>query len=73
VTISYYAVEGGSLTMTDSEGKPFRGRGGDRVMHKLQTGEDPTMIAKQLTMKIHTTVRGDRVAAAKSCSVSGIV
>ena len=65
MALSYYALEGGSLTMTDSEGKPFRGRSGDQVRHKLQTGEASTMIAKPLTMKIYSMVRGDRVAAAK--------
>jgi hypothetical protein len=38
--------------------KPFRGRSGDRVRHKLQPGEYPTVIAG-LTLKIYTTVRGD--------------
>jgi hypothetical protein len=39
--------------MTDGEEKPFRGKRGERVTHRLQAGEDPTIIAKKrLTMKI---------------------
>ena len=45
--------------MVDRFYKPFRARHGDRVTHKLQPGEDPTMIAKRLTLKIYLMVRGD--------------
>ena len=56
VTLDYV---GDRLTMTDGEGMPFRGRSGDRVMHKMLPGEDPTVIAKRLTMRIYGMVRGD--------------
>jgi hypothetical protein len=39
--------------------KPFRGRSGDRVTHQVQAGENPTVIAKRLTMRIYGMVRGD--------------
>jgi hypothetical protein len=40
---------------------PFRGKGGDRVTHKLG-GEDASTIAKRLTLKIYRMVRGDGMA-----------
>ena len=58
VTLGYYVLDD-RLTMTDGEGMPFRGRSGDRVMHKMLPGEDPTVIAKRLTMRIYGMVRGD--------------
>jgi hypothetical protein len=59
VTIGYYVLDGDLLTMTDGEGTPFRGKGGDRVTHKLEAGEDPSTTAKRLTLKIYRMVRGD--------------
>ena len=44
--------------MTDGAGTPVRGRSGEGITHKLQAGEDPTVIAKRLTLKIHEMVRG---------------
>ena len=49
--------------MTDGAGTPVRGRSGEGITHKLQAGEDPTMIAKRLTMKIYRMVRGDGMAS----------
>ena len=47
------------LTMTDGKGgTPFRGESGERITHKLRTGEDLDAIAKRLTMKICRTIRG---------------
>ena len=47
------------LTMTDGKGgTPFRGESGERIKHKLQTGEDLDAIAKRLTMKICRAIRG---------------
>ena len=63
VTTGYYTVADGILTMTDSKGVPVRDlNNGERVTHKLQAGEDPTMIAKRLTMKIYRMMRGDGMA-----------
>ena len=39
VTVGYYIMEDDLLTMTDGDGKPFRGRSGEKVTHKLQAGE----------------------------------
>ena len=58
VTIGYYVLDDGILTMTDGEGAPFRSTGGDRITHRLQSDEDPTVIARRLTMKIYRMVRG---------------
>jgi hypothetical protein len=45
--------------MTDGKGgTPFRGESGERIKHKLQTGEDLDAIAKRLTMKICRAIRG---------------
>ena len=62
VTIGYYVLEGNLLTMTDGEGKPFRGTSGERVTQKIQAGEDPSIVAKRLTMRIYRMVRGDGMA-----------
>ena len=37
VTVGYYVLEDGLLTMTDGEGEPIRGRDGLKITHKLQT------------------------------------
>ncbi len=49
--------------MTDGESTPVRGRSGERVTHWLWAGEDPTLIAKRLTMKIYRMVRCDGMAS----------
>lgn len=58
-TVGYYVVEGNLLTMTYGDGKPFHGRGGEKITHRLQAGDDPTVIAKRLTLQIHRASRGD--------------
>jgi hypothetical protein len=58
-TVGYYVVEGNLLTMTYGDGKPFRGRSGEKITHKLNPGDDPTVIAKRLTLQIHRASRGD--------------
>jgi hypothetical protein len=55
-------VEGKLLTMTYGDGKPFLGRSGDRIRHKLLRDDDPTVIAKRLTLRIHRSSYGDRMA-----------
>jgi hypothetical protein len=59
LAVGYYTLDGSLLTMTDGKGgTPFRGESGERIKHKLQTGEDLDAIAKRLTMKICRTIRG---------------
>ena len=58
-TVGYYVVEGKLLMMTHGDGKPFHGRSGEKIAHKLQPGDDPTVIAKRLTLQIHRASRGD--------------
>jgi hypothetical protein len=52
-TVGYYVVEGNLVTMTDRDGMPFHGRSGEKITHKLQTGDEPAIIAKRLTLQIH--------------------
>ena len=44
--------------MTHGDGKPFHGRSGEKIAHKLQPGDDPTVIAKRLTLQIHREYAG---------------
>jgi len=55
VTVGYYILRDGVLTMTDDEGAPVRGQSGEKIkiQQKLKDGEDATVIAKRLTMKIY--------------------
>jgi hypothetical protein len=59
VTIGFYTLKDGLLTMTDGDGAPVRSRGGDKFVHKLQPNENPDAIAKRLTVKIHRMAQGD--------------
>jgi hypothetical protein len=52
-------VEDGVLTMTEGEGAPFRARGGEKITHRLQRGEDTVPIAKRLTLRIRRSVCGN--------------
>ena len=61
LTLGYYVLDDGILTMTDGDGSPFRSTGGDRITHRLQSGEDLTVVAKRLTMKIYHMVRRDNM------------
>ena len=61
-TVGYYVIEGKLLTMTHGDGKPFLGRSGERITQKLQRGDDPSVIAKRLTLQIHRSRRGDGMA-----------
>ena len=57
--IGYYVLEGDVLTMTDGNGVPVRRRyGGDLYRHTLQEGEDPSVIAKRLTLSVWRTNTG---------------
>jgi hypothetical protein len=38
---------------------PYRGQFGEKTTPRLQAGEDPTLIARRLTMGIQRTLRGD--------------
>jgi hypothetical protein len=48
VTVGYYILRDGVLTMTDDEGAPVRGQSGEKIkiQQKLKDGEDATVIAK---------------------------
>jgi hypothetical protein len=62
VTVGYYILRDGVLTMTDDEGAPVRGQSGEKIkiQQKLKDGEDATVIAKRLTMKIYRMRNGDK-------------
>ncbi|MGY3233324.1 hypothetical protein ACVWZ4_006122 [Bradyrhizobium sp. USDA 4472] len=60
VTLGYYVVEKGILTMTDGDGTPVRpGMSGELVTHRLQPGEVAAEVAKRLTRRVRLMVRGD--------------
>ena len=61
-TVGYYIIEGKLLTMTHGDGRPFIGRSGERITQKLQRDDDPTVIAKRLTLQIYRSRRGDGMA-----------
>jgi hypothetical protein len=52
-TVGFYVLEGDVLTMTDGDGKPVRRRySGEVYKQKLAEGDDPSVIAKRLTLSI---------------------
>jgi hypothetical protein len=59
VTIGYYTLADGVLTMTDSKGRPVRTSSGEKRVHRLQEGEDPRSIASRLTKQIRMSMRGE--------------
>jgi hypothetical protein len=63
VSIGYYMLADGLLTMTDADGAPVRSRGGDKFVRKLQPDENPDIVAKRLTVKIHRMASGDEHGA----------
>jgi hypothetical protein len=50
------------LTMTDSKGAPVRSYGGDKYKQKVAEGDNVTLIAQRLTMKIHLSRSGNDMA-----------
>jgi hypothetical protein len=62
VTIGYYVLTDDVLTMTDSKGAPVRSRGGDKYEQKIKEGDNVTLIAQRLTMKIYRSRTGNDVA-----------
>jgi len=59
VTVGHYVVEGGLVTLVDSDGKPLRRRAGDRYTHKLQPGENPDAVACRMTLLAYHAAQGD--------------
>jgi hypothetical protein len=59
VTIGYYVLQDGLLTMTDGEGAAVRGRAGEKITHKMRPGDDAGTIARRLTLQIHRMARGE--------------
>jgi hypothetical protein len=65
VTIGFYTLADGVLTMTDSKGAAVRERqSGETYTHKMQPGEDAEVIAKRLTLEIYRMLRGETAAPA---------
>lgn len=65
ISVGYYIVTDGVLTMTDSKGAAVRNpHNGERCTHKLADGEDSRAIASRLTKKIRTARAGGDAAAA---------
>jgi hypothetical protein len=59
VTIGYFVLQDGLLTMTDGEGTAIRNRTGEKVTHKLKHEEDAGVIARRLTLQIHRMAKGE--------------
>ena len=53
VTAGHYILEDGLLTMVDADGKPLRGTGGEKIVHRMQDGENPDSIACRLTLMLY--------------------
>jgi hypothetical protein len=61
--IGHYTIEGDLLTMCDAEGVPLRNANtGERITHRLASGENRVTIAKRLTLKIWREARGDEIS-----------
>jgi hypothetical protein len=57
-------VESDLLTMTDSDGAPLRDANtGERIAHRLVSGENEKAVAKRLTLRIFQEARADVMAA----------
>jgi hypothetical protein len=62
VTVGYYVLRNGLLTMTDSKGAPVRSHGGDKYEQKTGEGDNVPLIAQRLTMKIYRARNGNDMA-----------
>ena len=60
VTIGYYTLADGILTMTDSRGAAVRDRqSGEKYLHKMKPGDRAEAIAKRMTLQIYRMLRGE--------------
>ena len=60
VTVGFYIIEDGKLTMTDENGKPVRSPiNGDPYVHRLRPEDNAAAIASVLTKRIRSALRGD--------------
>ena len=62
VTVGYYFVKDGLLTMTDSKGTPVRSSGGNKYEQKIGEDDNVPLIAERLTMKIYRSRNGNEMA-----------
>jgi len=61
--VGFYTLEGDLLTMVDGDGVPMRNANtGEKITHRLASGESEKTIAKRLTLKIFNAARGDEIA-----------
>jgi hypothetical protein len=44
--------------MTDGDGRPSRGKSGEKITHRLERG-NPDVIAMRLTQRIHRMIHGN--------------
>ena len=61
VTIGYYTLTDGLMTMTDGNGKPIRKDNGELWTHRMRDGDKETPIAHWMTGKVYRALRGDDV------------
>jgi hypothetical protein len=65
VTTGYYTLADGVLTMTDSKAASVRNTNtGEKILHKMNFGDDASAIAKRLTMEIYRMLRGETLQSA---------
>jgi hypothetical protein len=65
VTVGYYTMADGVLTMTDSNGAAVRERqSGEKYLHNMKPGEDALPIASRLTLQIYYMLRGETAQTA---------
>jgi hypothetical protein len=62
VTVGYYVLQDGLLTMTDSKGEPVRSRSGDKYEQRVEEGDNVTLIAQRFTMRIYRSRTGNDTA-----------
>jgi hypothetical protein len=60
VTVGYYTLVDGVLTMTDSKGAPVRNsHAGEKYTHKIDKASDAPGHAKRMTLQIYRMLGGD--------------
>lgn len=59
VTVGYFTLIDGVLTMTNPKGVPARRSNGEKIQRKIAEGDDPKIIASRLTKEIYHSRSGE--------------
>ena len=62
VTVGYYILRDGLLTMTDSTGAPVRSQSGEKYVQRIEDGDVVPLIAERLTLRIYRARNGGDMA-----------